>query len=288
MLALTEQDISMQWKTFIGTSVAMALLSACTSTSSSPDHSWTELVDEDEIRRQGALDFAELQRQTPTIGGAPQAYAQCVMNELISALPAQEQHKENWQIRVFKSDEANVFSKPGGYIGVNSGLLDIAADQDQLAAAIGHAVATIVAQHAAERLSAMSVQQIAISITSQQLSAAEGGGGEDSEQIMAGMAALTQYGFLAPLLRDQVSEADIMALQLMADAGFQPQASLEVLENMAATYSYPELIMRPRIDGLEANMSDAISRYQRAQAAGRVPDCQMPAEDGSVMEPATA
>ncbi len=40
--------------------------------------------------------------------------------------------------RCFDSDQVNAFALPGGKIGVYTGLLNVAVNQDQLATVIGH------------------------------------------------------------------------------------------------------------------------------------------------------
>jgi predicted Zn-dependent protease len=47
----------------------------------------------------------------------------------------------------------NAFALPGGKIGVYSGLLKVAKNQDQLATVIGHELTHVLAQHSNERLS---------------------------------------------------------------------------------------------------------------------------------------
>ena len=64
----------------------------------------------------------------------------------------------SWEVVVFNDSDANAFALPGGKIGVYTGLLKVAENQDQLATVIGHEVAHVLARHSNERVS----QQFAV------------------------------------------------------------------------------------------------------------------------------
>jgi predicted Zn-dependent protease len=74
----------------------------------------------------------------------------------------------------------------------------------------------------------------------------------------------------------------MMGLELMARGGFNPEASIQLWRNMGVQQtesSPPEFLSThpahaTRIDGLAANMSDALTTYQQAQQQGRRPDCR--------------
>ena len=46
----------------------------------------------------------------------------------------------DWEFVVFEGDQANAFALPGGRVGVFTGMLEIAANEDQLATVLGHEV----------------------------------------------------------------------------------------------------------------------------------------------------
>ncbi|ALM53675.1 M48 family metallopeptidase [Halomonas huangheensis] len=265
----------MRWKTYIASAVAVATLTAC---STSPTgRSQMLLMSENDLSQMGAQAFSQYQQQLPTVGGAQLNYVQCVTNDIVAVLPP-EQRDQNWQVKVFESEEANAFALPGGYVGVNTGLLEIATTQDQLASVIGHEIGHVLAHHANERASTQSATQLGMSVVGTALGA---NGVAGSDQIMAAMGMGAQYGVLLPFSRSHESEADTIGLQLMADAGFNPQASIELWQNMeqAGGGAPPEWMSThpshgSRIAGLEAGMGDAMGRYQRAQAAGRSPSCK--------------
>src|SRR6185503_10257363 len=94
-------------------------------------------------------------------------------------------------------------------------LLKVAKNQDQLATVIGHEVGHVIAKHGAERVS----DQMAAELAASGVGAALGVG--------------TQ-GVVLKFSRTQESEADLIGLDRMAAAGFDPHESVPLWENMAA------------------------------------------------------
>ena len=89
-----------------------------------------------------------------------------------------------------------------------------------------------------------------------------------------------EYGIALPFSRKHESEADVIGLQLMAQAGFNPQESVSLWENMAAASggSPPQFLSThpshaTRIRDLQARLPEVMPLYQQAQAAGRRPNC---------------
>jgi predicted Zn-dependent protease len=178
-----------------------------------------------------------------------------------------------WEVQVFADDDANAFALPGGKIGVYTGLLKVARTQDQLAAVIGHEVAHVLSRHANERVSTAYTAEAALT--------AVGTSGIVSPQLMGLMGLGAQVGVLLPFSRTQESEADILGLDLMARAGFDPRQSIALWQNMNASRkggAPPEFMSThpsdaTRMSKLNARMPHAMSLYQAAQAGGRRPRC---------------
>ena len=98
--------------------------------------------------------------------------------------------------------------------------------------------------------------------------------------MMAMLGLGAQVGILLPYSRSHESEADRIGLELMADAGFDPGASVELWRNMSrqgggqppeflSTHPAPET----RVRALQAGVPAVMDRYRSARAAGRTPDC---------------
>ena len=267
----------MRWMKAVGACALMVTVAAC---STSPTgRSQMLLLDEQQLSQMGAQAFDQYQQELPTVDGRQLEYVQCVTRNVVQALP-EDQRNQNWQVKVFESEDANAFALPGGYVGVNTGLLDVATNQDQLATVIGHEIAHVLAHHANERASTESATQLGMSVVGTALGSQ---GVTGSDQLMAAMGMGAQYGILLPFSRSHESEADTIGLQLMADAGFDPRASVQLWQNMSAAGGGqpPEwMSTHPahgnRIAGLEAGMNDAMARYEQAQARGLTPSCKAP------------
>ncbi|WP_148252761.1 M48 family metallopeptidase [Aidingimonas lacisalsi] len=263
----------MRWISGFTVGVLSLTLTACAASPSGRQQ--FTLYPEEQLNEMGAQTFAQYQEEMTVVQGKQAQYVQCVADALITALP--DGRTQDWQIRVFEDESANAFALPGGYIGVHTGLLDITDNQDQLAAVIGHEIAHVRAQHANERASTQSATQVGLSV----LQSAAGLEGASGEQISALLGAGAQYGILLPFSRRHESEADTLGLDLTADAGFDPRASIDLWNNMSeASGGQPPAWMSThpshgqRIDGLEANMDEALQRYEQARNAGRTPNCQ--------------
>ena len=206
-------------------------------------------------------------------------YVECVSFAIIDQLP--ENWKQNqWEVVVFQDDSANAFALPGGKIGVHTGLLKVAKNQDQLATVLGHEVAHVLARHGAERVSqqflAQTGMQFAEAYTNSQVS-------DNTKQalILTGLGLGAQLGILLPFSRTHETEADLFGLDLMAKAGFDPRQSVPLWENMDAASggkrppqflsTHPE--PSNRIKNLSARMNQAIPLWQEARQNGRVPRC---------------
>jgi predicted Zn-dependent protease len=86
--------------------------------------------------------------------------------------------------------------------------------------------------------------------------------------------------FNMPHSRTQESEADLIGLDLMANAGFDPAQAVELWRNMSQSGGAkpPELLSThpadaTRIQQLSERMVSARPLYEQARAAGKKPSC---------------
>lgn len=186
------------------------------------------LMPDGQMEEMGKQAFAEMKQEQPVSSdAATNRYVQCVAKSITDALP----EKREWEVVVFQDDSANAFALPGGKIGVHTGLLKVAKNQDQLATVIGHEVAHVLADHSKERVSEQMAAQGGLSV----VGAALGNKEDPRHNILMGALGLgAQFGVLLPHSRDQESEADIIGLDYMARAGFDPHQSIPLWQNMGA------------------------------------------------------
>ncbi|MCF7361411.1 MULTISPECIES: M48 family metallopeptidase [Vibrio] len=189
------------------------------------------LFSDQDMSSLGAKSFEQMKIDTPISKDAKtNAYVQCVANTITAYVPKQPNFSQ-WEVVVFDSDQVNAFALPGGKIGVYTGLLKVAVNQDQLATVIGHEVAHVLADHSNERLSQSQLANAGLQITDIALGASEYS--QYRGLTMAALGVGVQYGVLLPYGRTQESEADIVGLELMSKAGFDPKQSIDLWKNMA-------------------------------------------------------
>jgi predicted Zn-dependent protease len=224
----------------------------------------------------GKQAFQNMKKEEPVDReGRTNDYVSCVARTLLAANGAKP---EQWEIVVFDSEEANAFALPGRKIGVYTGMLEVAKTPDQLAAVLGHEVAHVTQQHSNERVS----QQLVAEGGMQVASVALGGKGDTHDVAMAALGVGAHYGVLMPFSRTQESEADVVGLDYMARAGFDPRGAVELWKNMDAAGgdSPPQFLSthpshESRIRDLEARLPEALKTYESARAGGQTPRCSL-------------
>ncbi|OQW91099.1 MAG: peptidase [Thiotrichaceae bacterium IS1] len=220
--------------------------------------------------------FNSLKKDTPiNTNPSTNQYVTCITQSILQTF---ENKGQNWEVVVFRDDAANAFALPGGKVGVYDGLLDVAKNQDQLATVIGHEIAHVISQHGNERVS----QQFALEQGLTLIQAIAKPTTQKGQLLMGLLGLGAQVGILLPYSRIQESEADALGLQLMARAGFNPQQSVALWQNMSQAGDGGQplefLSTHPshgrRIQNLNKMMGSALQLQQQVSAGGKNPRCQ--------------
>lgn len=231
------------------------------------------LLPADQMDEMGVTAYSQMKDEKPLSSSQQQtAYVRCVTTAITATLDGSQQ----WEVNLFQDDSANAFALPGGKIGVNTGLLKVANNQSQLATVIGHEIGHVQAQHSNERMSLQYATQSGMQV----LGALAGEDSATKQGVLAALGVGAEYGLALPFSRKHEAEADIIGLQLMAQAGFDPRQSVSLWQNMnAANGNEPPEFMSThpsnstRIDGLQARIPEVMPLYNQAKAAGRNPQC---------------
>ncbi|MCB1306464.1 MAG: M48 family metalloprotease, partial [Leptospiraceae bacterium] len=108
-------------------------------------------IDDAQMNQMGVDAFEEIkQKETIETNAYYNNYVKCVAKNILAVTQDPTGVKE-WEIVVFRNNAVNAFALPGGKIGVYTGLLSVAKNQDQLAAVIGHEVGHVIKQHSKAR-----------------------------------------------------------------------------------------------------------------------------------------
>ena len=226
-----------------------------------------------QLESASASQFAQMREEmTVSDNAADKAYVQCIADAIVAQLD-EPYRSRTWDVELFEEDQINAFAMPGGQIGVFTGIFKTATDQDQLAAVMGHEVAHVTRGHSLKRANSQQAATVGILV---------GSVASETVRDNVGLIVLgAQLGLLMPYGRYQESEADIEGLQYLAKAGFRPEASIELWENMAAENpsSMPQFLSthpssKTRIADLREQLEAVRPLYQQAVAEGRRPDCR--------------
>jgi predicted Zn-dependent protease len=238
------------------------------------------MYDDSTIAPQAVKQYEKMKQEKPPVKtAAVNNYVACVSNALLATLPGDE--GKGWEINVFDDPTPNAFAMPGKKIGVNTGIFKVATNQDQLAAVIGHEIGHVEAHHGAERLSMSQATNIGVMVAAVAIGSSSNNNNTQLAAAALGLGAT--YGLMMPFSRAHESEADLIGLDYMARAGFDPEQSIALWQNMAkeskgqpAEFMSTHPSHQTRTSDLSSNMGQALMEYDAARAEGRKPNCQMP------------
>ncbi len=157
------------------------------------------------------------------------------VNHVAQKLWQQVARKElPYNVKIINAPDINAFSTMGGYVYVDEGLLDFVQSSDELAGVLGHETGHIERNHVISMQSKETVLNALFTIASL------------FSPLIYQFGNLAEAGIVAKLSRDDELQADRYGLQLMARAGYDPQAMLSMMRHLGT---------------LEAQHSDLITKY---------------------------
>lgn len=216
-----------------GALLTVAVLQGCASTTNSGaiglQRSQLMLIPSDTINAQAAKGFQQLtadaqSKKKLNTNAAMTQRVRKIGNDLIAHVAVFRPDARNWawEINVFESDEINAFCAPGGKIGVYTGIVQkLKLTDDELAAIMGHEIAHALREHSREQASQKTLSGL---ITSTVAAAT----GMPGELMDAGSQMLVHL----PNSRSMELESDIIGLELMARAGYDPRNASSVWKKM--------------------------------------------------------
>jgi len=165
--------------------------------------------------------------------------------------PEQEE-KLAWEPFLVRDSEFNAFALPGGYMGVNLGLIAQAGTRDEMASVLGHELSHITQRHIARSMVAnkhQSMVTMAAMLLGLIFSAKSRNGDVPMAVVTSGQAAMAT-GQLT-FSRQMETEADTFGQDVMTDAGFSPSGMadmfgrLEDVSRLNDSNQYPWLRSHP-------------------------------------------
>lgn len=144
-------------------------------------------------------------------------------------------------IKVIDTDEPNAMALPGGFFFVNTGLITLAENESEIAGVMGHEIAHIAARHGTKQATRGNLVNLAtIPLIFM--------GGWTGYGIRQAVSVAIPLGFLS-FSRAFEEEADLLGLQYMYKAGYDPNGFVDFFE---------------RLESLEKRKPGAISKVFRS------------------------
>lgn len=200
------------------------------------------------------------------------------LNRRINEIGNRVAKASNWPeikytFRIINDPTINAYAAAGGFVYVNTGLLDILESEDELAALLAHEIAHINKSHQINSIRSAYQKQIIkqalvdatvrVAAQAAATSVPLGPGGSTARQQFAGLGAGVATGaVVSPLSdallvatvkgysREQESEADALAIQYSKKAGYDPNALVKFFTRLTS--------FRDRLKAEEPNYTSSL------------------------------
>ena len=139
---------------------------------------------------------------------------------------------------VVEDESLNAFAAPGGFVGVNSGILLETQSESEFASVLAHEIAHVTQRHIVrgiDRASRSNLPVLAGILAAVVIGTQNPEAGHAAAAAVIGTTAQSQINFT----RENEMEADRVGIRILADAGFDPRKMAGIFEKLqnAARYS---------------------------------------------------
>ena len=196
------------------------LLLATASTAQAPG-----LTDND--RRQGAAANPQLVAQFGGAYAGPQAAYVRRVGQRIAMQSGLASRPDDYTVTLLNSNVNNAFAIPGGYVYVTRQLVALMNDEAELAFVLGHEVGHVAARHADKRAKRSGLAGLGAAIL----------GAVTGSSIIGDLAGTGAQLYSLNDSRDQEREADSLGVRYLVRAGYDPDASGDILAELGAQTS---------------------------------------------------
>jgi predicted Zn-dependent protease len=233
----------------------------------------------------GAEAAREVERKTrPYHDEEVSDYVGRVGRRLVASIPEQYRRREFvYTFHVIADREANAFALPGGHVYVNSGLIETAGGEGELAGVLAHEISHVALRHGTAEASKALIAELGLAVIGELI------GGKKGQAIQLGAYAGASL-YLLKFSRGYERQADILGAQIMSRAGYDPRDMVRIfrrLEGEGGTHTpgwlsdHPDMEKRARRVEEEASLlptprgADYVSGFERIRERVRtMPDAR--------------
>jgi predicted Zn-dependent protease len=168
------------------------------------------------------------------------------INDIGQKLAAQSTRPNiNYVFSVVDDDSINAFATMGGRVYINTGLIETAANEAELASVIGHEIAHIAGKHAIEQMKSQARNQGILAAA----------GLDQSQIVQLGVAIALDF----PHSRGDETEADNLGFDMLTKAGYAPEAMASFMTKLMNASGGGG---RPTFLSTHPSTGDRVSRLQ--------------------------
>jgi predicted Zn-dependent protease len=152
-------------------------------------------------------------------------YVQRLGDKIAARAPG---YRFQYKFVIVDSKETNAFALPGGYVFVNSGAIESAHNEGELAGVLAHEISHVVLRHGTNQASKAYVAKSAMRL----IDAALGDAKNDVRRLAASLGLAGPGRLFLKFNRDAELQADVEGARLMAAAGYDPRDMASFFESL--------------------------------------------------------
>ncbi len=176
----------------------------------------------DDQKKVGQQAVSQVLKQYKEINDSRASHFREMGRRLVAALPASDQNKWDYNFHVLDSKEVNAFALPGGPMFMFTGLYNLIATDDALAAVTGHEMTHVRMEHWAKAYKKSQERGLGFGLAAIIL-----GKGSQTAQTVASMANSV---FSSKFSRSEEDEADKGGLEDMVAANYNPKGMVQLFQ----------------------------------------------------------
>jgi predicted Zn-dependent protease len=152
-------------------------------------------------------------------------YVQRLGDKIAARAPG---YRFRYKFVVVDSKETNAFALPGGYVFVNSGAIEAARNEGELAGVLAHEISHVVLRHGTNQASKVYLAKSAMRL----IDTALGGAKDDVRRLATTLGLVGPGRLFLKFNRDAELQADVEGARLMAVAGYDPRDMASFFESL--------------------------------------------------------